>query len=212
MPPKRKPTKKNNLNGEQSKKTKDVLTKKQGKAKDEDSDSDEDDYLESDSEESVDENFDDGGEESDEVEDDKESEIHESEDEDDEEEAEDDEDDCVYKFASNKPNLSDEDDEIPGEEVYFEEDEKLIQDAFVPDDKRVTKTTLTKYERVRILGERTKQLSLGAKPMMKNVLGMHPKEIAQLELDHGVLPIFIIRTLPTGQKERWRVSELKVIN
>jgi len=71
---------------------------------------------------------------------------------------------------------------------------------------------LTKYERVRVLGERSKQISLNAKPMIKGVEKLDPKEIAQLELKMGVLPIIIIRTLPTGQKERWKVSELKIVN
>ena len=33
-------------------------------------------------------------------------------------------------------------------------------------DKRITKNKLTKYEFVRIIGERTKQLSMGAKPLV----------------------------------------------
>jgi hypothetical protein len=48
--------------------------------------------------------------------------------------------------------------------------------------------------------------------MIKNVQGLGEKEIAQLELENGVMPFFIIRTLPTGQKERWKVNELKIVN
>jgi DNA-directed RNA polymerase subunit K/omega len=71
---------------------------------------------------------------------------------------------------------------------------------------------MTIYERVRLLGERAKQLSLGAKPMIKNVDNMNPKDIAKLELENKVIPLIIIRTLPNGVKEKWKVSELEIIN
>ena len=71
---------------------------------------------------------------------------------------------------------------------------------------------MTIYERVRLLGERAKQISLGAKPMVKNVDNLGPKEIARLELEQKVLPLIIIRTLPNGLKEKWRVNELLIVN
>lgn len=221
MPPKKKQT--NNPIRKVQKDNIDEIPKKDAKKKQtggkkQDSDESEDDYLESDSDESIDDNFDgDNNEEEEENEDDKESEDHDSDDEDDNgdvDEENDGDDDCLYKFSGNKKGKLGEDDELEldGDDVYFEEDEKLIQNVFVTDDKRVTKATLTKYERVRILGERSKQLSLGAKPMVKNVQGMGSKEVAELELQYGVIPIIVIRTLPTGQKERWKVSELKIVN
>ena len=48
--------------------------------------------------------------------------------------------------------------------------------------------------------------------MVKGAEKLDPKEIAKLELKMGVLPIIIIRTLPTGQKERWKVNELQIVN
>jgi DNA-directed RNA polymerase subunit K/omega len=133
------------------------------------------------------------------------------------EEEEDDKDDngddeCMYRFSGKKSSLGDDDDGDGDQEFYFEEDEKIIQNKFVTDDKRITRPTLTKFERVRVLGERAKQLSLNAKPMVKGVEKLDPKEIAKLELKMGVLPIIIIRTLPTGQKERWKVNELQIVN
>ena len=71
---------------------------------------------------------------------------------------------------------------------------------------------MTIYERVRIIGERATQLSYGAKPMIKNVNNLEPKEIAKLELQEKLIPLIIIRTLPNGQKEKWKISELEVIN
>ena len=93
----------------------------------------------------------------------------------------------------------------------FEED-KNISELYVQNDQRITKPVLTKYERVRILGDRSTQLSLGAKPMVKGVQKLDPKEIAQLELKMGVIPFIVIRTLPTGKKERWHIKELEIVN
>lgn len=195
----------------QSLKTESKPIKKQVGGDDTDSE-DSDDFLESDSEE-VDDNFDETDSEEEEDDDDK-SEDQESEEEENNDDGDDGDDDCLYKFVGNKKNKiqNDDDFEIDGDDIYFEEDEKLIQNIFVSNDKRITKPTLTKYERVRLLGERAKQISLGAKPMVKNVQDMKPKEIAQLELELGVIPMFVIRTLPTGQKERWRINELKIVN
>lgn len=58
---------------------------------------------------------------------------------------------------------------------------------------------LTKYERARIVGARALQISMGA-PLLISV----PEEVkdlinmALIELEEGVLPITIRRTLPDG--------------
>ena len=75
---------------------------------------------------------------------------------------------------------------------------------------RITRNTLTKYEMVRILGERTKQLTMGAKPMVKNYLGIPYDVIAVEELKLGTLPFKIKRTLPNGKYEYWCVNELNL--
>jgi len=71
---------------------------------------------------------------------------------------------------------------------------------------------MTIFERVRLLGDRAKQLSLGAKPMIKGLETVNPKEVAKLELEKGVMPLIIERVLPNGKKERWYTHELKIIN
>ena len=68
---------------------------------------------------------------------------------------------------------------------------------------------MTKYEKNRIIGDRSKQIALGAKPLIKDASHLSSKEIAELELKHNVLPLIIERPLPNGMKERWRVSELE---
>lgn len=119
---------------------------------------------------------------------------------------------CLYRFA--KKNMSDSEDEnIDEEEGVFEDDiDNKTDGQIVPNNERQTKPILFKYERVRIKGDRAKQLSLGAKPMLLNVEGMNPKEIADLELERGVLPFIIERVLPDNRRERWRINELKIVN
>jgi len=109
---------------------------------------------------------------------------------------------CLYNFSKIGKKKSDDYDDII--DKYFEDDDKLEYDT----SNRITKPFLTKYERVRILGERAKQLSLGAKPMVKDVNNLDPVTIAKLELELKVLPIIIIRQLPSGIKEKWHINEL----
>lgn len=114
-------------------------------------------------------------------------------------------DNCLYNYANN-----DSDNEI---EVIFDDDiDTGITDTMkiLPPDARITKPFLFKYERVRIIGDRTQQLTLGAKPMIKNIdERLTQKEIAELELENNVIPLIIERPLPNGKKERWYTSELK---
>jgi DNA-directed RNA polymerase subunit K len=122
-------------------------------------------------------------------------------------------DDCMYRFSKNKVILEDEDEDEFEEDNFFEEDQAITQDnLYVPNDKRITRNKLTKFERVRVLGERSRQLSLGAKPMISGVAHLDPKEVARMELEKKVMPLIIERTMPSGQKERWRVGELEIVN
>jgi DNA-directed RNA polymerase subunit K/omega len=75
---------------------------------------------------------------------------------------------------------------------------------------RITRNRMTKYEMVRILGERTTQLTLGAKPMVKNFGNMSYDEIAVEELKLGMTPFKVKRTLPNSKYELWDMDELKI--
>jgi len=56
----------------------------------------------------------------------------------------------------------------------------------------------TKYETARIIGARALQLSMGAPLLIKRPKELYDAvEIAQLEMDKGVLPITIRRPKPT---------------
>ena len=138
-----------------------------------------------------------------------EEEEEESEEEEEEEEVQEDG-DCLYRFTGKKKKK----DILADVEVEdnFIEDDTIETSVFVESEKRITKNYMTVYERVRLLGERAKQLSLGAKPLIKGAENMDPKIVAKMELEQKIIPLIIIRTLPNGLREKWKVSELKIIN
>jgi DNA-directed RNA polymerase I, II, and III subunit RPABC2 len=71
---------------------------------------------------------------------------------------------------------------------------------------------LTKYEKTRILGIRTKQLNEGAKPYIDvNPTIIDGYIIAQLELEHKRLPFIIRRPIPNGGSELWKLQDLEII-
>jgi DNA-directed RNA polymerase I, II, and III subunit RPABC2 len=93
------------------------------------------------------------------------------------------------------------------DEIY---DEKKELDLVIVDDaNRITLPKLTKYERVRLISTRAKQISLGAKVMVKNTKGLNPIEIAKLELEFKMIPMKIRRVLPDNKVEIWKLSELE---
>lgn len=62
---------------------------------------------------------------------------------------------------------------------------------------------------VRILGERTKQLTMGAKPLIKNYNSLSYEKIAIEELKVNMIPFKIVRSLPNGNQELWELNELE---
>lgn len=110
---------------------------------------------------------------------------------------------CFYNYADEK---SDDEQDL---ELTFDDDAIEETSDVVPVENRITKPFLSKYERVRILGDRTQQLTLGAKPMIKNAEDLTPKQIAELELKNNIIPLIIVRPLPNGKKEKWFIKELK---
>jgi DNA-directed RNA polymerase subunit K/omega len=72
--------------------------------------------------------------------------------------------------------------------------------------------SLFKYEKVRLLSTRAKQLSGGAKPMIKDTTGLSSKEIALLELKNKMIPLIIERPIPNIGIERWKLSELEIMD
>lgn len=73
---------------------------------------------------------------------------------------------------------------------------------------RVTTEYLTKYERARILGTRSLQISMGAPPTVNTNGETDPLVIAAAELAQKKIPIVIRRFLPDGSWEDWKLSDL----
>lgn len=96
---------------------------------------------------------------------------------------------------------------------YFENDDEIEAQPdttveYVKKEERHSSAKLTKYEMVRILGERTKQLTMGAKPMIKNYKNLPYDKIAEEELKLNMIPYKIRRPLPNGKFELWTLDEL----
>lgn len=92
------------------------------------------------------------------------------------------------------------------DEIYDTElDKQAIE---VSKEDRITKNIMTTYERVRVLGIRAKQITLGAKVLIKTDINISAMEKAVKELEAGMTPLKIKRTLPNNKYEIWKISEL----
>lgn len=104
----------------------------------------------------------------------------------------------------------DKDDDDDADEVEYDNLEdftKTVLGIGVKD--RITSPYLTRFEKTRIIGLRTEQLSQGIQPFI-DVTGMKdPKEIALKEFELKRIPFIVRRYLPNGSYEDWRLDELQ---
>lgn len=86
--------------------------------------------------------------------------------------------------------------------------------------KNKTPPVLSKYERAKILGIRTEQISRGAKPLIdvgsapsafSSASSPSPSELALEELNQKRTPIIVVRNLPDGTREYWRIRDLVLV-
>lgn len=80
------------------------------------------------------------------------------------------------------------------------------------DENHTTYPFITIFEKTKILGFRTNQLSQGARPYVsvpEEVTDI--KEIARLELYQKKLPYILKRPLPDGTFEYWRLADLMIL-
>ena len=87
------------------------------------------------------------------------------------------------------------------------------KDGNIIDELHKTIPFLTKYERARILGLRTKQINKGSAIFVKadkDIIDGY--NIALLELEQKKIPFIIQRPLPNGGSEYWNVSDLEIID
>ena len=99
--------------------------------------------------------------------------------------------------------------------VNMMNEKKPKEIKIVENSKRISKNQMTKYELVRIIGERTAQLTRGAKPLIKQnkkTDSLSYKEIAIEEIKLDMTPLKIKRMVLTNdgyQYELWNVNELR---
>ena len=110
-------------------------------------------------------------------------------------------------------NLCTIDDVIDDDNEFFENNEGVEVSSeqgneYLSKENRISVNRLTKYEMVRILGERTKQLTMGAKPLIKNYQHLSYDKIAEEEFIRNIIPYKIKRPLPNGKYEIWTLDEL----
>jgi DNA-directed RNA polymerase subunit K/omega len=73
---------------------------------------------------------------------------------------------------------------------------------------------MTKYEWVRLISDRTAQIANGSSIMIKtgkdtvDVNTLTPKEIAIIELESGRCPLYLVREMPNGQREKWDPNQM----
>lgn len=78
--------------------------------------------------------------------------------------------------------------------------------------KNKTKNILSKYEKVKILGVRSEQLQRGAIANVKiDPDNFVPLEIAKRELDERKIPFMVVRKLPNGTKEYWKLDDMIIL-
>jgi DNA-directed RNA polymerase I, II, and III subunit RPABC2 len=123
------------------------------------------------------------------------------------------------------------DEEGPEEEEIPEEDEEYLEMGIaeipigdtdrrydisdtakykIPNDQRMTRNYMTKYDRAKIIGVRAQQIAMGAIPNITLPEGHHysPVQIARMEFEQKKTPIIIQRIFHTGKYEEWKVEEL----
>jgi DNA-directed RNA polymerase subunit K/omega len=78
--------------------------------------------------------------------------------------------------------------------------------------KNKTMNILTKYERTKIIGMRMEQLarSAPANVAIDPSKPFDPYTIAMQELHARKLPFMVCRTLPSGEKEYWRLEDMMI--
>ena len=145
------------------------------------------------------------------------SSVYEENEEDEDEDDEEDDDNYLQKFedlnkkdliASYHPELiTHNNDEVETLTRIIRNEQGIIVDPI-----HKTLPFLTKYERARILGERAKQLNMGAKPLVE--LGPDVIDgylIALREFDEKKIPFIIKRPMPNGGCEYWKCKDLEMI-
>ena len=74
---------------------------------------------------------------------------------------------------------------------------------------------LTKFEKTAAIGVRTEQLSHGSPSTLslEDLVGLTtPVQIAEMELQKKVIPFQLLRTMPSGRFELWKIEDLIILD
>lgn len=138
-------------------------------------------------------------------------------DEDEEEDEDEEDDDYLQKLDDNFRQKVIENHHPELKTLNYEEIETLATvvrdaDSTIIDPLHRTLPVLTRYEKARVLGERAKQINMGAKPFVEVDESMIDGYLIALkELEQKAIPFIIQRPLPNGGSEYWRISDLEVL-
>lgn len=99
------------------------------------------------------------------------------------------------------------------EEVFQSDLDQLIPNRERTGTDRISKPTLGKLAKARLIAARSGQLELGAKPEIPShrLKSSEPHKIALQELDEKVIPLKIIRKFPDKTYEVWTIGDFKYI-
>ncbi|GMM43385.1 hypothetical protein FOG51_02703 [Hanseniaspora uvarum] len=87
---------------------------------------------------------------------------------------------------------------------------QLLKEKAIKKEDRTTTPYMTKYERARILGARSLQISMNAPTFVTLDGETDTLKIATKELEENKIPLVIRRYLPDGSFEDWYATELIV--
>lgn len=86
------------------------------------------------------------------------------------------------------------------------------KDGKIIDPLHQTLPFITKYEKTRILGERSKQIAAGAQPLIPiDNTTIDSYLIAEKEFNEKAIPFIIKRPLPSGGCEYWKLDDLEIL-
>jgi DNA-directed RNA polymerase subunit K/omega len=126
------------------------------------------------------------------------------------------EEDELYELGRGRADAFDEvdilnDDIINDDITEYSNMDKEVE-SFI-EDRSVYKTInqLTKYEKCRLISTRATQIQNGSKPLVKIGKLIDPLEMAELEFENGVIPLCIVRPIPTSVPNK-HAREIRPLN
>jgi len=84
--------------------------------------------------------------------------------------------------------------------------EELVNDASSGSNR--TSPVITRYERANVLGIRTEQIARGAQPFVEHQADA--SATALKEFLERRTPLVVVRNMPDGGKEYWRIADMAV--